>query len=136
MADDITEVIRKSAGRVVAYANELTRYHMEIRGVGIVHVPSLFGVASIRRETTLDLVINLHTYENDAEEDRTGILPSDIDVLGVKFPYYALPVSPGRDMANIVEVTALNHKLKLLGHDAAKELDEKVMETFLRKAKK
>ncbi len=136
VADDITEVIRKSAGRVVAYANELTRYHMEIRGVGIVHVPSLFGVASIRRETTLDLVINLHTYENDAEEDRTGILPSDIDVLGVKFPYYALPVSPGRDMANIVEVTALNHKLKLLGHDAAKELDEKVMETFLRKAKK
>jgi HPr kinase/phosphorylase len=136
VADDVTEVVRNNAGRVVAYANELTRYHMEIRGVGIVHVPSLFGVASIRREAILDIVINLHPYENDADEDRTGILPSDIEVLGVKFPYYALPVSPGRDMANIVEVTALNHKLKLLGHDAAKELDEKVMETFLRKAEK
>lgn len=136
VADDVTEVVRNSTGQVVAYANELTRYHMEIRGVGIIHIPSLFGVASIRRETMLDIVISLHAYKNDADEDRTGIVPSHMDVLGIKFPYYALPVSPGRDMANIVEVTALNHKLKLLGHDAAKELDEKVMETFLRKAEK
>ncbi len=134
VADDVTEVVRDSSGRVMAYANELTRYHMEIRGVGIVHVPSLFGVASIRRESELDLVIELHPYENDAEEERTGIVPNEIEVLDVKFPFYSLPVSPGRDMANIVEATALNHKLKTLGHDAAKELDEKVIGTFLRKA--
>lgn len=133
VADDVTEVIRDSNGQVRAYANELTRYHMEIRGVGIVHVPSLFGVASIRRESVLDLVINLHPYINDADEERTGMVPADIDVLGLKFPLYSLPVSPGRDMANIVEATALNHKLKTLGHDAAKELDEKVIGTFLRK---
>ncbi|HNX53649.1 MAG TPA: HPr(Ser) kinase/phosphatase [Pontiellaceae bacterium] len=135
VADDVTEVVRTS-GRVMAFAHELTRYHMEIRGVGIVHVPSLYGVSAIRRDAMLDLVINLHSYKNDADEERTGIQPGEIEVLGIKFPYYALPVSPGRDMANIVEATALNYKLKLLGHDAAKELDEKIIGRFLRKAVK
>ena len=135
VADDVTEMVRTGRG-ILAFAHELTRYHMEIRGVGIVHVPSLFGVSAIRRDAMLDIVINLHPYKNDAEEDRTGIQPGEIEVLGLKFPFYELPVSPGRDMANIVEATALNYKLKLLGHDAAKELDEKVIGTFLRKAGK
>ncbi|MGE4490719.1 MAG: HPr(Ser) kinase/phosphatase [Kiritimatiellales bacterium] len=133
VADDVTEVSRSSDGRVIAYANELTRYHMEIRGVGIVHVPSLYGVSAIRRDAALDIVINLHPYKNDGEEDRTGIQSGNIDVLGSEFPLFSLPVSPGRDMANIVEATALNYKLKILGHDAAKELDERVIGTFLRK---
>ena len=135
VADDVTEMVR-TGGRVMGFAHELTRYHMEIRGVGIVHVPSLFGVSAIRRDAMLDIVINLHPYKNDADEDRTGIQPGEIEVLGIKFPYFSLPVSPGRDMANIVETTALNYKLNLLGHDAAKELDEKVIGTFLRKAGK
>jgi len=134
VSDDVTEVVRNSRGRVLASANDLTRYHMEIRGVGIVHVPSLFGMGAIRRETELDIVIDFHPYVNDADEDRTGIFPAEIEVLDVKFPYYMLPVSPGRDMANLVETTALNHKLKMLGHDAAKELDEKVIGSFLRKS--
>lgn len=134
VADDVTEVIRATGGRVMAFANELTRYHMEIRGVGIVHVPSLFGIASIRKECQLDLVIELHPYEHDEDEERTGMMPGTIEVLDVAFPCYSLPVSPGRDMANMVTATALNHKLKVLGHDAAKELDEKVIGTFLNKA--
>lgn len=133
VADDVTEVVRDSRGRVVGYANEMTRYHMEIRGVGIVHVPSLFGVASIRRESELDLVIDLHPYQDDADEERTGIVPETVKVLGIDLPFYSLPVSPGRDVANIVETTALNYKLKMLGHDAAKELDDKVVNTFLRR---
>jgi len=135
VADDVTEVVR-TGGRVVAFAHELTRYHMEIRGVGIVHVPSLYGVSAIRREAMLDMVINLHPYTNDAEEDRTGLQPTEIEILGIKTPYFSLPVSSGRDMANIVEATALNYKLKLLGHDAAKELDEKLIGNFLRKVTK
>lgn len=135
VADDVTEVVR-TGGRVMAFAHEMTRYHMEIRGVGIVHVPSLFGVAAIRRDAALDIVINLHPFKNDADEERTGIQPGEIEILGIKFPYYALPVSPGRDMANIVEATALNYKLKMLGHDAAKELDEKIIGRFLHKAAK
>lgn len=135
VADDVTEMVR-AGGRVMAFAHEMTRYHMEIRGVGIVHVPSLFGVSSIRRDAMLDMVINLHPYTNDADEERTGLEPTEIEILGVKFPYFSLPVSSGRDMANIVEAVALNYKLKLLGHDAAKELDEKLIGNFLRKAAK
>jgi len=127
VSDDVTEVVKNSRGRVLTFANELTRYHMEIRGVGIVHIPSLFGMGAIRREAEMDIVIEFHPYMNDAEEERTGISPAEIEVLNVKLPYFALPVSPGRDMANLVETTALNHKLKMLGHDAAKELDEKVI---------
>jgi len=134
VADDVTGVVRTSEGRILAFAHELTRYHMEIRGVGIVHVPSLYGVSAIRREAMLDIVVNLHPYKSDAEEERLGIQPAEIEILGIKTPYFALPVSPGRDMANIVEAAALNYKLKQLGHDAAKELDEKLMGTFLRKA--
>ena len=135
VADDVTEMVR-AGGRVMAFAHEMTRYHMEIRGVGIVHVPSLFGVSAIRRDAMLDMVVNLHPYTNDADEERTGLEPTEIEILGIKFPYFALPVSSGRDMANIVEAVALNYKLKLLGHDAAKELDEKLIGTFLRKAAK
>jgi HPr kinase/phosphorylase len=132
VADDVTEVVR-TGGRILAFAHELTRYHMEIRGVGIVHVPSLFGVSSIRRDARLDLVINLHPYTTDAEEERTGLQTAEIEILGMKIPYFSLPVSSGRDMANIVEAAALNYKLKLLGHDAAKELDEKLIGNFLRR---
>jgi len=135
VADDVTEMVR-AGGRVMAFAHEMTRYHMEIRGVGIVHVPSLFGVSAIRRDAMLDMVINLHPYKNDADEERTGLKPTEIEILGIKIPYFSLPVSSGRDMANIVEAAALNYKLKLLGHDAAKELDEKLIGNFLRKAAK
>jgi HPr kinase/phosphorylase len=107
---------------------------MEIRGIGIVHVPSLYGVASIRREAGLDMVVQLHPYQDDSNEERTGVESGSMDVLGVSVPCYSLPVSSGRDMANVIEAAALNYKLKLLGHDAAKELDEKIMGRFLRKA--
>jgi len=133
VSDDVTEMYRSASGRVQCYASEMTRYHMEIRGVGIVHVPSLFGVASVRREASLDLVVHLHKYENDADEERTGVSPEETDILGLNFPFYELPVSAGRDMANIVEVTAINHKLKGLGHDAAKELDQQVIDHLLEK---
>jgi HPr kinase/phosphorylase len=103
---------------------------MEIRGMGIIHVPSLFGVASIRRYTELDVVVDLKNPSG--EEDRTGVLPNETEIMGVKIPCITLPVRSGRDMANIVEVAALNQKLKELGHDAAKELDDKVINRLTR----
>jgi len=125
VSDDVTEIRRTTRGRIVCWANEVTRYHMEIRGLGIIHVPSLFGVASIRRQTELDIVIDLKKPSGD--EDRTGVNPETIELMGVEIPCIRLPVRSGRDMANIVEVAALNQKLKELGHDAAKELDDKVI---------
>lgn len=125
VSDDVTEVRRNSRGRIVCWANEVTRYHMEIRGLGIIHVPSLFGVSSIRRETELDLIVDLK--KPDGNEDRTGVNPPTVDIMGEQILCLTLPVRSGRDMANIVEVAALNHKLKELGHDAAKELDDKII---------
>jgi HPr kinase/phosphorylase len=130
VSDDVTEVRRTSRGRVVCWANEVTRYHMEIRGLGIIHVPSLFGVAAIRRQTELDLVVQLK--QPTGNEDRTGVQPEMVEIMGVKIPCITLPVRSGRDMANIVEVAALNQKLKELGHDAAKELDDKIINRLTR----
>jgi HPr kinase/phosphorylase len=125
VSDDVTEIRRTGRGRILCWANEVTRYHMEIRGLGIIHVPSLFGVASIRRQTELDIVVDLKTPEGN--EDRTGVHPESVELMGVEIPCIRLPVRSGRDMANIVEVAALNQKLKELGHDAAKELDDKII---------
>ncbi len=125
VSDDVTEIRRTSRGRIVCWANEVTRFHMEIRGIGIIHVPSLFGISSIRRQTELDIVIDLKKPSGD--EDRTGVQPESVDLMGLEIPCIRLPVRSGRDMANIVEVAALNQKLKGLGHDAAKELDDKLI---------
>ncbi len=125
VSDDVTEIRRTSRNRILCWANEITRFHMEIRGLGIIHVPSLFGVASIRRYTELDMVIDLK--KPSGNEDRTGVHPDTVELMGVEIPCITLPVRSGRDMANIVEVAALNQKLKELGHDAAKELDDKII---------
>lgn len=127
VADDITVLRRTNEPAVVASAVDITRYHMEIRGIGIIHVPSLFGVASMRRETRLDLIVRLQRQTPEMENDRSGLTPQSRDVMGVNIPVITLPVAAGRDLAHVVEVAALNQKLKHLGHDAAKELDEKLI---------
>jgi len=132
VSDDITRLKRRG-DEIEGSAVAITRYHMEIRGLGIVHVPSLFGVSAIRKHMHLDLIIGLHPYDPDGNDDRTGLLPQTRDCLGVSVPYITLPVAAGRDMAHVIEVAALNQKLKLLGHDAAKELDEKLISMLRQK---
>ena len=130
VSDDITSFRLDSAGSVLGAAAGVTRYHMEIRGLGIIHVPSLFGVASVRGEKVLDLVVVLR--EPDDEDDyRGGEVRKTRTVLGVDFPCISIPVAPGRDIVNVVETAALDRKLRRLGHDAAKELDEKLMMAML-----
>jgi HPr kinase/phosphorylase len=133
VADDITVLRRGSDLAIVASAVEITRYHMEIRGLGIIHVPSLFGVASMRKDARLDLIVRLQRLSPEFEHDRSGLTPQSREVLGVSIPLITLPVAAGRDLAHVVEVAALNEKLKHLGHDAAKELDEKLIQKFAQK---
>lgn len=127
VADDITAFRLDSTGNVIGSPMGVTRYHMEIRGLGIIHVPSLFGVASVRNEKKLDLVITLCSPESISAEDRSGQAVGKRSILGVNVPMIEIPVAPGRDVANIVEVAALDQMLKRLGHDAAKELDDKLI---------
>ncbi len=127
VADDVTALRLDSSGVVIGAPVGVTRYHMEIRGLGIIHVPSLFGVASVRNEKKLDLIITLCSPDAISAEDRSGQAMRTRAVLGIEIPTIEIPVAPGRDVANIVEVAALDQMLKRLGHDAAKELDDKLI---------
>ena len=127
VADDITSMRRDTAGAIIASPVKVTQYHMEIRGLGIIHVPSLFGVASVREEKRLDLVVTLCKSENmEADDEAPGTIQTT-EVLGTKVPQVFVAVEPGRDISNVVETAALNMKLRRLGHDAEKELDERLI---------
>lgn len=133
VADDIT-VLRRSQNELLASAVDITRYHMEIRGLGIIHVPSLFGVSALRGETRVDLIIRLQRPDPSFEQDRSGLTDKHREVLGINLPLIELPVAAGRDLAHVVEVAALNQRLKELGHDAAKELNDKLISRLTSKA--
>ncbi len=127
VSDDVTSLRLDSAGSVLGAAVDVTRFHMEIRGVGIVHVPSLFGVASVRGEKKLELVVTL-CQPSECEPGGRNLSERGFrEFLGVEIPRVFIPVAPGRDIANVVEAAALDQKLRTLGHDAEKELDANLM---------
>jgi len=127
ISDDVTALRRDSSGALIGSPVRVTRYHMEIRGLGIIHVPSLFGVASVRAMKRLDLVVRLFQPAKDKQHDRDLEEGGKSVFLGVTVPRIRVPVGPGRDIANVVEAAALNYKLRGLGHDAEKELDERLV---------
>lgn len=128
VSDDITALRLDSSGSVIGSPMDATRYHMEIRGVGIIHVPSLFGVMSVREEKKLDLVATL--CEPKTLEQEIGRWDSlrTREFFGIRIPQVFIPVASGRDLGNIIETAALDQKLRRLGHDAQKELDEKLID--------
>lgn len=132
VADDFTILRRHDDQTIIGSSSPTTRYHMELRGLGIIHVPSLFGVASVRDEKRLDLIITLRKV-NELEDQGLGMVPASLNVLGTELPHVTIPVAPGRDLAHIIEVAGINQKLKHLGHDAAKELDQKLITLLSKK---
>jgi len=134
VADDTTILMRDSTGAIQGSAVEITREHMEIRGLGIIHVPCLFGVASMRSAMRLDLIIRIQkSLIGEDDIDRTGLDTQFRNVLGVKIPLITIPVAAGRDLTNVVEVAALNQRLRRMGHDSARELDERLKMALARK---
>ena len=131
VADDLAELRRVSSGEILGTALDATRFHMEIRGLGIIHVPSLYGVTSVRREKRLDMIVRLERAMSAADEERTGLDAQTKDVLGVAVPFFRIAVVAGRDISNVVEAAALNFRLRQLGHDAAKELDQRLMQQLI-----
>ncbi len=126
VADDITVLRRDSGGSIIGSPVTLTKYHMEIRGLGIIHVPSLFGVSSVREQKKLDLVVTLCRPGEEPADDLEGTIHNR-DFMGTSVPQVYVVVEPGRDLANVIETAALNHKLRRLGHDAEKELDARLV---------
>jgi HPr kinase/phosphorylase len=127
VADDCTQLRPDSNGRLIGEALEVTRYYMEIRGLGIIYVPSIFGASSVRGAKHIDLVVTLMRQTDvDADLDRTGETQLYRDFLGVKVPQVIIPVAPGRDLVNIVETVAQEYKLRFSGHVAYRDLDERI----------
>lgn len=125
VADDLT-CLRKdiAANMLFASASPTTRNYMEIRGIGIIHVPSVFGVTAVRAEKRLSLVVTLKSIaETEGELDRTGEERKTRSILGVEIPQITIPVAAGRDLVNLVETAAQQYKLIAAGHDAVKTLD-------------
>jgi len=127
VADDVTRITSLEGRELMATAPELTRNHMEVRGIGIINVASVFGIGSIRIEKRLDLVVTLKEWEEVEEIDRVGIDRQSYEVLGMEVPHVTIPVKPGRDIARLVEVAAMDQKLKGLGQNSAVEFNSKLL---------
>ncbi len=127
VSDDITRVTLIDGREVVGTSAELTRNHMEVRGIGIINVAAMFGVKSIRSEKRVDLVVSLRSWNEVPDVDRLGMEEEYVKILAVDIPHITIPVRPGRDLARLIEVAAFQTKLKQSGYNAAKELNERLI---------
>ena len=127
VSDDVVEIKRRREV-LVGTGPELTRYHMELRGVGIVNVKDLFGVAAVRMNKYVEYVIKLDPWREGKRYDRLGLDEKSHEILGVELPYVEMPVGPGRNLSVLIEVAARNHLLKLKGYHPARELARRLGE--------
>ncbi len=122
VADDTVEVRRRAASIIIGTCPELTRHHMELRGLGVINLRDLFGVASTRHSKRVELVVQLERWDPHREYDRLGVDESSFELLGLRVPLIRMPVAPGRNLAILVEVAARNQLLRTRGVNAAREL--------------
>lgn len=126
IADDLVEVRRVSDTTLLGRAPEIIRHLIEIRGIGILDVKELYGVSSVKMQESIDFVINLELWDEKKTYERLGINEETTEVLGINVPSITIPVRPGRNLAIIVEVAAINFRQKKMGYNAAKALTERV----------
>jgi len=127
VCDDIVHIRLIEGEYLMGEGSELTRFHMEIRGLGIINIKSLFGPGSVRQRNRLDLAVTLEHWDPEKEYERLGLDESHYTLLGVSIPHLLVPVRPGRDLALLVELAALNFRSKQMGHNPAQELDQLLM---------
>lgn len=127
ITDDIVRIRLREGRYLVGTGAELTRHHMEIRGLGIINVQALFGAVCFKEEAPIDMVVTLERWDPEKEYERLGIEEETISILGKPVPHLLIPVRVGRDIVLMVETAALNHRLKATGYNPAKELNEKLM---------
>lgn len=127
VSDDVTKVVLLDNKDVVGSSSEITRNHMEVRGIGIINVAAMFGVKAIRTNKRVDLVVSLKAWGEVKDVDRLGMEDQYVEILGTKVPHIVIPVRPGRDLARLIEVAAFQTKLKLSGVNAARELNDRLL---------
>ena len=126
VSDDVVEIKRVSKETLVGSSPEVTRFFIELRGIGIIDVRKLFGVESVRMTQNIDLVIQLEDWNKETDYDRLGLEEKYVEYLGNKVVAHSLPIGPGRNLAIIVETAAINHRQKKMGYNAAEELYKRV----------
>lgn len=133
VTDDVVEIHKVSDDTLVGTAPDITRHFIELRGIGIIDVKTLFGVQSVKETQNIDLVITLEDWDKDKEYDRLGLTEEYTEFLGNKVVCHNIPIRPGRNLAIIVESASVNHRQKQMGYNAAQELYRRVQENLKRK---
>lgn len=127
IADDAVEIKRVSAKTLVGEAPEIIRHYVELRGIGIVDVRRLFGMGAVNTSEKIDLIINLEQWVQGKMYDRFGLESETTEILGIKIPSITIPVRPGRNLAIILEIAAMNHRQKKMGYNTAEEFNKRLM---------
>jgi len=133
VADDTVEIRRRGETTLIGTCPELTRHHMEIRGLGLINVRDLFGVAAIRNAKRIELVVQLERWDPDRDYERLGLDELRYEILGLKVPLISMPVAPGRSLGVLVEVAARNQLLRTRGLNAARDLAARLEQTLREK---
>jgi HPr kinase/phosphorylase len=127
VADDMVYIQKRSSSALVGSGFDVIKYHMEIRGLGIINIRNLFGVEAIRDRKEIELVLELMEWDPNREYDRLGFEEEKYPILGFKLPMLRIPVTPARNLTTIIEVAARNHLLKMMGYDSALEFEKKLL---------
>lgn len=130
IADDAVEIKKVSNKTLVGSSPDIIRHLIELRGIGIVDVRRLFGMGAVKESEKLDLVINLEIWDENAHYDRFGLEEQYTEILGLNVPSLKIPVRPGRNLAMIIEVAAMNNRLKKMGYNSAQELNKRLMAEY------
>ena len=133
VTDDVVEIRKINEHTLIGTSPDITRYFIELRGIGIIDVKTLFGVESVKNTQSIDLVIKLEEWSRDKEYDRLGLKEEYTEILGNKVVCHSLPIRPGRNLAVIVESAAVNHRQKQMGYNAAQELYNRVQANLAKK---
>ncbi len=133
VTDDAVEIRRVSEETLVGSAPDITKHFIELRGIGIVDVKTLFGVSSVKDTQNIDLVIRLEDWDKEKEYDRLGLEEEYTEFLGIKVVCHNIPIRPGRNLAIICESAAINHRQKRMGYNAAQELYRRVQESLAKR---
>ncbi len=130
IADDAVEIKRVSSKKCFGTAPELIRHYIELRGIGVINVAKLFGMAAVKESADIDLIINIVPWQNGEVYDRLGLENQYTEIMGVKIPSITIPITPGRNLAVILEVAAMNNRQKKMGYNAAAEFTEQINKHF------
>ena len=126
VADDAVEIKKVSSKSLIGVSPDIIRHFIEIRGIGIVDVKNIFGMGAVKESEKIDMIIHLEAWENGKQYDRLGLVDEYTNILGLDIPSLTIPVKPGRNLAVIFEVAAMNNRQKRMGYNAAEELNRRI----------